>query len=235
MTRGVRIGPRAEPASWLSPSVANRSRVGSGCSRRPGPAASYSSVIGGLLTWLTAVRYRPATLVRCGKPPSFDAPPSPLPILGLTALLPIVAEQVSTTVDRIAKHIDLWWLDTPSSTMCLLLTVLLTRAVWTGFGVRLRPDGIVDRRLLGSLFVPWEAIATELPAATSLQAKVVLAFRNLVLVRGSGVGRRDYAITAISIDNRFLNRTIQEYASHPQYRSAIGTVEELHRLHAAAV
>ena len=190
--------------------------------------------VAGLLTWQAAVRWRPAALVRRVQPPGFEAPASPLAVLAFTTLLPFATEQVSTAVDRVAKRIDLWWLDIPTSALWVLALTVLARAVWVGFGVRLRPDGVVDRRLVGSLFVPWEALAAEIPPMSARRSQVVLAYRDPRLVQSFGIGKSGNVITAGNVDNRFLARAIQEYVRHPEYRSAIGTPAELHRLHAAA-
>lgn len=166
-------------------------------------------VLAAALAWLAAARCRPAALVTRAKPPVFDAPDGPLPVLAFTALAPMVTEKVSTTVDRVAKQIDPWWLDILTSTLWVLALAVVARAVWSGFGVRLRRDGVVDRRLVKSLFVPWEEFASEIPHSRK-------------------------ALTTVNIDNRFLARAIQEYVSHPEHRPAIGTEAELRRLHAAA-
>lgn len=120
------------------------------------------------------------------------------------------------------------------SALWVLALTVLARAVWVGFGVRLRPDGVVDRRLVGSLFVPWEALAAEIPPMSARRSQVVLAYRDPRLVQSFGIGKSGNVITAGNVDNRFLARAIQEYVRHPEYRSAIGTPAELHRLHAAA-
>jgi len=189
------------------------------------------TLVAGLLAWQAGLRFRPAALVRRGNPPSFEAPTSPVPVLAFTALLPFVTEQVSTTVDRVAKQIDPWWLDILTSALSVLALTVLVRAVWTGFGVRLRPDGLVDRRPARSLFVPWESFAAiTIPPPSSRRAVVTLAYNDPSLVRGAG--RK--VITAMNVDSRFLARAIQEYVNHPEHRSAIGTPAELQRLNTAA-
>jgi hypothetical protein len=138
------------------------------------------------------------------KQPGFAATASPLPVLAFTTLLPFVTEQVSTTVDRVAKQIDPWWLDILISALWLLVLTALVRAAWAGFGVRLHPDGVVDRSrsLIGSLFVPWEALAAQIPPVSSRRAVVTLAYRDPRLVRGFGLGKREGVITALNVDQR---------------------------------
>jgi hypothetical protein len=152
-------------------------------------------------------------------PPGFEAPASPVFVLAFTALLPFVTEQVSTTVHRVAKQIDPWWLDILTTGLWVLALTALGRVVWAGFGVRLRPDGVVDRRLLGSLVVPWEALAATIPPGSSRRTLVALACHDPRLVRSSGLRMRADVITAVNVDTRFLARAIQEYVSHPEVLS----------------
>ncbi|GGN13593.1 hypothetical protein FHR83_003759 [Actinoplanes campanulatus] len=80
--------------------------------------------------------------------------------------------------------------------------------------MRLRPDGMVDRRPVRPVFIPWQSLGPGRPA---------VAGRFQILV-----GRRGLATW--NIDSTFLARVIQEYADHPEHRPAIGTEAELRRL-----
>jgi hypothetical protein len=188
------------------------------------------SLTAGLLCWWPARRYRPAALVSGAKGHYFEVPPSPVPVLAFTAMTPPVAEKVSTTIDRVSKQIDPWWVDILDSALWLLLLVLVVRLVWRGAGVRLRPDGILDQKFAGSLFAPWEALEAGVPPVISRPSEVTLTYRHPVLVKGRGILRRTRALTAWNVDSVFLARVIQEYASRPERRSAIGTEAELDRL-----
>ncbi|WP_204293581.1 hypothetical protein [Actinoplanes campanulatus] len=170
-------------------------------------------VFGALAVW-AALRRHPAVLVLHPGAGAFDAPPSPLPVLAFTALMPATTEKLSTTIDRVANRVDPWWLDILTTTVWIGLLAVLGVAAWRGFGVRLRPDGIVDRRPVRPVFIPWQSLGPGRP---------VVAGRFQILV-----GRRGLATW--NIDSTFLARVIQEYADHPEHRPAIGTEAELRRL-----
>ena len=194
------------------------------------------SVVAALATWGAAVRCRPAVLVRRVKPQVFEAPASPLPVLAFTTLLPFATENVSTTVGRVAKRVDPWWLwlDFLTSVIWVLVLAAVMRAVWSGFGVRLRPDGVVDRRLVGMSFVSWEALTSPIPPASPRAASLDVAYRSPEMARGLAKAEGREVLTTVNIDNHFLARVLQEYISHPEFRPAIGTEGELRRLTAAA-
>lgn len=177
-----------------------------------------------LSVW-TSLRPRPAALVTTPHERSFEAPPSPAPILAFAALTPIVAEQVSTTIDRVGNRVDPWWLDIVISAIWVVALVLVGRLVRHGAGVRLSPDGIRDRRLFGQLFVPWDAVDPDHAPAVVRSFEVMPAYRRPELVRG-----RRRPISAWNVDSRFLARVIREYAGRPESRPAIGTAAELDRL-----
>ncbi|MBB4751489.1 hypothetical protein [Actinoplanes lobatus] len=168
----------------------------------------------GALSFWAALRRHPAALVLRPGVAAFDAPPSPLPVLAFTALMPMTTEKLSTTIDRVANRVDPWWLDILSTTVWIGFLTVLAVAAWRGFGVRLRPDGILDRRPVRPVFMPWQSLGPGRP---------VVAGRFQVLV-----GRR--GLSTWNIDSTFLARVIQEYADHPEHRPAIGTEAELRRL-----
>lgn len=190
------------------------------------------SVVAGLLCAI-AVRRRPAALARAAKDRAFEAPPSPVPVLAFTTVAPYVTENVSTTIARVSKQIDPWWLDILSSTVWVLVLMLVANLVRRGAGVRLRSDGVLDQRLTGSLFVPWEALDAQVPPTASDPFELTLTYRHPELVRSRGTLRRGRGITAWNVNNVFLARVIQEYVSHPEHRTAIGTEAELGRLNSA--
>jgi hypothetical protein len=111
----------------------------------------------------------------------------------------------------------------PLALMLPLLPVLWYGAIGR-FGLVLRPDGVLDRQPLGSIFVPWEAG----PAARagSLVVKLRLARPDLVVRRGFRPGTN---ITT-GADPRFTAWAINLYAARPDYRPDIGTQDGLHRL-----
>jgi hypothetical protein len=190
------------------------------------------SLVAGLLWWI-GMRHRPAALVQAANRRAFEAPPGPVPVLAFTTVAPFVTEKLSTTIDRVAQQTDPWWLDVLTSMLWVLVLMLVARLVWRGAGVHLRPDGVHDRRIAGSLFVPWEALDAEEPPTTSRPIEVKLTYRHPELVQSRGLLRRRPEITAWNVDGAFLARAIQEYASNPEHRTAIGTEAELDRLRIA--
>jgi hypothetical protein len=103
---------------------------------------------------------------------------------------------------------------------------------WNRFEVWLRPDGLLQRSPLGTLFVPWEAFARDAPAVPLGLSVVALAYEQPGLVRKTGLrplGDRVESGTGAA----YLARAIHHYVTHPGHRPAIGTEEEFHRLTAA--
>jgi hypothetical protein len=100
--------------------------------------------------------------------------------------------------------------------------------VWGGFGVRLRRDALIDRRPYRTLAIPWETLAAATPSGLS---QIALTYRTPDPVGGS-IARR--TVVALNVDSAFLARAIEQYASHPEHRPAIGTDMELRRITAAA-
>lgn len=226
--KGIVVAEVALAAVYITLDVPRGGEVG----KAMFPFTLTLSLIAGLLWW-TAMRHRPAALVRAVKGRAFEGPPSPVPVLAFTTLAPVITEKVSTAIDRVSKQIDPWWLDILDSTLSVLALTLVARLVWRGAGIRLRSDGVLSRRLAGSLFVPWEALDAQVPPATPRPFEVTLAYRHPELVRSRGIPHRRRELTAWNVNNVFLARAIQEYASHPEHRNSIGTEAELGRLRIA--
>jgi hypothetical protein len=101
------------------------------------------------------------------------------------------------------------------------------------FGVRLSPEGIVGRQIPGSLFVPWEALATPCSAYAHDAHQVTLYLARPELVRRRGLRFGGPALLpAAGVDAELLARAIQEYSNRADTRSAIGSEPELDRLQA---
>jgi hypothetical protein len=93
-------------------------------------------------------------------------------------------------------------------------------------GVQLRPDGLIDHSLLGTLTVPWEALAPGYPLPVPPKAgTLALTYTAPELVQRRGLASRRF-IRTDNIDALFLVHAIRQYLAHPQRRSAIGTQTE---------
>ncbi|MEV4280036.1 hypothetical protein [Actinoplanes xinjiangensis] len=226
--KGIVLAELALAAVYIAVDVPRGGEVGKALL----PFTFASSLVAGLLWWI-GMRHRPAALVQAANRRAFEAPPGPVPILAFTTVAPFVTEKLSTTIDRVSQQTDPWWLDILTSTLWVLALMLVARLVWRGAGVHLRPDGVHDRRIAGSLFVPWEALDAEQPPTISRPMQVKLTYRRPALVQSRGLLRRMPEIAAWNVDSVFVARAIQEYVSHPEHRTAIGTEAELGRLRTA--
>jgi hypothetical protein len=103
----------------------------------------------------------------------------------------------------------------------LLVLPLQWYGVLGPFGVFLRPDGLLDRQPLGTIFVPWQAGVSAKP--TSYGVKLTFARADLVVRRGFRPG------TAVrtGADRGFTAWAINLYALRPDLRPTIGTDEGL--------
>jgi hypothetical protein len=195
------------------------------------PAALLPAMIFFLLAVLADGGYRPAVLRADPQRRFFDTPVSPFLLLFLTACL---ISQIDSPADLVRELGDdsRWSLDVAAAVAVPVALAALFIAAWRGPGVRLRPDGLVDRQAFGTLFVPWEAFAVECPAASAgRNSMIALGFRRPDLVRRRGIviyGRR--AILVRNTDPAFLAAIIDDYVRHPEHRAAIGSEAELHRL-----
>jgi hypothetical protein len=127
----------------------------------------------------------------------------------------------------------------PEDVVLLVVWVVLLM-VWGSFAFRQRhvvlaSDGIKRRGLLGSVFIPWEAVAAGQQATVwNLGAR----WLHLAVSPG-GVRRKGFVLWAdelplqeLDVDTRFLSDAIEFYVRHPERRTGIGTPEEHRRLYA---
>jgi hypothetical protein len=108
----------------------------------------------------------------------------------------------------------------PQVAVAVLITLLLPVQWYSTlgrFGLVLRPDGLLDRQPLGSIFVPWEAG----PAADPARLGVKLRFTRPDLVVRSGF--RPGTSIAAGTDPGCTAWAINLYAARPDYRPTIGT------------
>jgi hypothetical protein len=155
---------------------------------------------------------------------AFTTPPPVSAVLTVGAFTAMCAAIAGETIHEVRHG---WGVDAFQVTVVVLLAVLLP-VQWWGvlgrFGLFLRPDGLLDRQPLGSLFVPWEAGAAAEP--TALGVKLRLAHPDLIVRRGWRPG----TTVRTGIDRGFTAWTVNLYAARPDFRPAIGTGEGLLRL-----
>ena len=108
--------------------------------------------------------------------------------------------------------------------LLVVLTVLQIAGVWRGMGVRLGPDGLKDRSVLGTLTVPWDALTTSsLPPTTPTALVLRLTYARPELVRAAGLPLTRRRIRTDTVNALFLAHAVHHYLVHPERRRGIGT------------
>lgn len=187
-----------------------------------------------LLLWSVAYArsFHPARLVARPEVPAFDVPANPAVVIAAVAYTLLVAPMMTGLVRDIAAGTDLWF-----SVSLVVPSAGLVAAFWWWalgrFGVRLRPDGIVDRQVFGSLFAPWDALATPQSAYPDNAQQVTLYLAHPELVRRRGLRPGSAAsLPAAGVNAELLARAIQEYSNRADLRWAIGSEADLARFQA---
>ncbi|WP_422750578.1 hypothetical protein [Micromonospora sp. WMMD1219] len=183
-----------------------------------------------LVLGLLSFQNRPACFVVQPQIPAFGTPvPAWRAGLGVCLLLPISAE-VGALIRSIRQD-NLWPPELILDISWLLLVALLLAEAWRGRGVQLRPHGVQQSWILGSLTVPWEALPVAQTAMPAEQAAALrLAYAEPRLVRQRGIPWRRHALRTDNVDSRFLAAAIHHYVRHPDHRAAIGSHAEHQRL-----
>ncbi|MFI2652801.1 hypothetical protein [Micromonospora fulviviridis] len=188
-----------------------------------------ATFLAGVLAFSLAVlayrRLRPAALLVKPEVRAFATEPSASQIhlaVGFTFL----ASQFLGT-----GHLDGVGLFNVAPFLLLVVAGLHGAGGWRGVSVELRPDGVCQRDVTGSLMVPWEALAPGRPSRPAVNAATLaLTYARPDLVRRRGIlplGRR------LRVDNVhpwFIADTIRHYVDHPQHRATIGEPAEYQRL-----
>jgi hypothetical protein len=173
---------------------------------------------------------RPAILIVQPQTPAFGTPAPVWPVYVTLCCLAPFSAQVGALI-RSSRHGDLGILDTVLDVPWLLLVTLLLAQAWRGHGAQLRPDGIHQSYVLGSLTVPWEALPIGTPdPPTGRPSTLRLAYAEPHLVRRRGMPLSRHALRTDNVDAGFLAATIHYYVCHPEHRAAIGTQQEYRRL-----
>lgn len=187
-----------------------------------------ATFLAGVLSVLALRRSRPAALLVKPEVRAFATEPGASQILMAVTLM-FLASQLLVTghLGEVAEG------------LFMVLPVLLLVAVgvqvasgWRGVSVELRPDGVCQRDVTGSLMVPWEALAPGHPFQPAVGvATLALAYAQPDLVRRRGIlplGRRRLRID--NVHAWFIADAIRYYVDHPQHRAAIGEPAEYQRL-----
>ncbi|SCG72383.1 hypothetical protein GA0070613_5069 [Micromonospora inositola] len=165
---------------------------------------------------------RPATFLP--HPGAFAAPPHGGTLLSTGMLTVITVQSWVWAAERAHRGLGPDRLQIAVAALLLLLLPLAWYGALGRFGMILRPDGILDRQPLGSIFVPWEAAPTARPARHGV--KLGLAHPELLVRRGIRPG----TMIATGADPAFTARAINMYTARPDYRPTIGTHDGLRHL-----
>ncbi|MEV6813271.1 hypothetical protein [Micromonospora sp. NPDC051296] len=165
--------------------------------------------------------------------------PRPTFVLGLTlphlcAIAILVLPGLWTA--RYEQAVDPGWL------LVVALTAapigLYLPALWRGVGVILTPDGIRSDRYLGTLTIPWDALADVQPVQPAdARGEVRLTYTRPELVRRTGLPLRRDRIYFEGTDRDLIADAVAHYAAHPAARATIGShtgYENLQQVHADA-
>jgi hypothetical protein len=197
-----------------------------------------------LLDGALARRARPTVFAMRSDPPAFTTPPRAGPVYSALAALAFSGRGIGSALASVRVDHP-WSLNGFMIVAYLVVLVLVVSQAWQGYDVSLRPDGLYDRRGLGTLVVPWDSgPAARLvrrpdpPPATisfppgAFPAKYAkdnrpealrLEYRHPELVRRRGLVLRTKRLFTDHLDAQFLVDVIGFYAAHPEHRAGIGT------------
>ncbi|MFG3297652.1 hypothetical protein [Micromonospora chersina] len=173
---------------------------------------------------------RPASFVVLPQVPAFATPAPAWKVFFALGFLGPASASVGAMV-RSARAGMVSTLDVVLTFSWLALVALLLVEAWRGHEVQLRPDGIRHRWILGSLTVPWKALAAaQVPPAADRPWRLRMTFAEPLLVRRRRIPWSRNALRTDSVDARFLAAAIRHYVGHPEHRAAIGSQAEYGRL-----
>jgi hypothetical protein len=176
-----------------------------------------------LASAVATLGYRPAALTAlpAGPAPAGSGPAgsglADPPGAGLTLLtagqtflgVGVIGEQIGDAV----RGADDRWTGLVLGLFWVVLLGLFWHLAWGWYGVRLTPDGLVDRQPFGTLRVPWDAFATDRPVGGVRRNQLTLRYRQPELVRSRGLrpfGRTTVPATAEPV---ILARAIHDYVT----------------------
>jgi hypothetical protein len=159
---------------------------------------------------------------------AFTAPPTLSAVLTVGAFTTMAVALACETVDEARRGSGA----DPFQIAVVVLLVVLLPVQWLSvlgpYGLSLRPDGLLDRQPLGSVFVPWEAGAAAEPTTVGIRLR--FARPDLIVRRGLRPGN----VVRAGIDRGFAAWAVNLYGVRPDFRPAIGTGEGLLQLGRAA-
>lgn len=162
---------------------------------------------------------RPAVfLIREG---TFETPPTVATVLSSSMFTVLAVQPWAWAADNAHRGFGY---DQPQIAVAVFMSFLLPVQWYSAlgrFGLVLRPDGILDRQPLGSIFVPWEAGPAAHP--TRLGIKLRLTRPDMLVRRGLRPGTN----IATGADPDFTTWAINLYAARPDHRPTIGTHDGL--------
>ncbi|GAA1621792.1 hypothetical protein [Actinoplanes couchii] len=174
-------------------------------------------------------QHHPAVLVARPAVPALDVPVNPWMVLGAAGYTILGARTLGNLTRDLLDDGGVW-LWAGFAGFWLLLLAGFWAAALGRFGVRLTPEGIVDRQVLGSLFIPWGALSGPVPAFAFDAHQVTLVVEDTGRIGRRGVRAGDPAVLpATGVNAELLARAIHEYVNRPELRPAIGTEAELAR------
>jgi hypothetical protein len=188
---------------------------------------------------------RPTAFVVRPDLPAFVAPGRAGPVYLALCFMFLAADRAGQ-VAASARADDVLPSDIGLVVLQAMVVSLLFVKAWIGFDISLRPDGLHERRGVGTVFVPWQATpaayvarrpdgapTVAIPpgtvpvqganAAGRRPTEVRLTYGRPELVRTGGLTRNTQRITTDQVDASFLAAAISFYANHPEDRAGIGT------------
>jgi hypothetical protein len=189
---------------------------------------------------------RPAAFVVRPDLTAFVAPAAAGPVYTALCFLLMAADRVGQVVASVRTD-GVSSFDIGLVVLQATLASLLYVQAWIGFDISLRPDGLYDRRAVGTVFVPWQATPAahvarrpdrtttvvippgaipvqDTDAAGRRPTEVRMAYGRPELVRTGGLTRNVKRLITDQVDASFLAAAITFYANHPVHRAGIGTV-----------
>jgi hypothetical protein len=196
-------------------------RARGGPAFRPWPSIASLACAGLLIIAMLARREPPTLDSRPGAIAVAGYPAQVFPATGFTLLGGILAgEGILIRGDGP--------FDIVMTSLFVLAMVLIWSLAWGRSEVLLRPDGVLDRGPIGSMFVPWEALDPGSPAVAVHANYVALRYRQPELVRRRGLRPARRRMEAGG-DTILLARLIHHYVTSPEDREAIGAPEQFQR------
>ncbi|GIF21472.1 membrane protein implicated in regulation of membrane protease activity [Actinoplanes tereljensis] len=179
------------------------------------------------LSVVAILLYHPRRLLVRPSLRAFDTPLNPNRTLHAGAFTFLGAGLLVQRAGDQDRSGELWQFGVVASIALAVLTVVIWYLGWRWHGVRLTPDGLIDRQPFGSVFVPWAALAADEPAVSIGRNQIALYFEHPELVVKHGYRPGSSHFLTAGADADLLAGVIAGYVAEPERRAAIGTEAEL--------